>query len=37
MYWTGKDPFTGKPLFVEKDKRRKDQQKDAIKSYSFKR
>jgi uncharacterized radical SAM protein YgiQ len=36
MYWTGKDPFTGKPLFVEKDNRKKDQQKEAIKHHSFK-
>ena len=33
MYWTGKDPFTGKALFVEKDNRRKDQQKEALKLY----
>ena len=37
MYWTGKDPFTGKPLFVEKDNRRKDQQKDAVKGRAYTR
>jgi uncharacterized radical SAM protein YgiQ len=30
MYYTGADPFTGKPLFVEKDPRRKEIQKDII-------
>ena len=27
MYWTERDPFTGKPLFVEKDVRGKERQK----------
>lgn len=31
MYYTGRDPFSGKPLFVERDMRRKQQQKDALK------
>jgi uncharacterized radical SAM protein YgiQ len=31
MYYTGRDPFTGKTLFVERDMRRKEQQKNLIK------
>jgi uncharacterized radical SAM protein YgiQ len=31
MYYTGRDPFSGKPLFVERDMRRKQQHKDALK------
>ena len=31
MYYTEKNPFTGEPLFVEKDNGRKDEQKRAIK------
>ncbi|MBN2301349.1 MAG: YgiQ family radical SAM protein [Lentisphaerae bacterium] len=34
MYWTERDPFTGKPCFVEKDVRRKELQKRAL-SGSF--
>jgi uncharacterized radical SAM protein YgiQ len=30
MYYTETDPFTWKKLFVEKDPRRKEQQKDAV-------
>jgi hypothetical protein len=30
MYYTEIDPFTGKPLFVEKDPRKKDQQKRIV-------
>lgn len=30
MYWTEKDPFTGKPLFVEKDFSGKKKQKEII-------
>ncbi|MDD4924386.1 MAG: YgiQ family radical SAM protein [Dehalococcoidales bacterium] len=30
MYYTQTDPFTGKKLFVEKDPRRKEQQKDIV-------
>ena len=30
MYWTGVDPFTGRPLFVERDPRRKQTQKDIL-------
>ncbi len=30
MYWTEIDPFTGKPIFVEKDARRKERQKDIV-------
>ena len=30
MYCTGQDPFTGKPLFVEKDPVKKQRQKDAV-------
>lgn len=30
MYYTERDPFTGQPLFVEKDLRRKARQKDVV-------
>jgi uncharacterized radical SAM protein YgiQ len=30
MYWTGKDPFTGEPCFVEKTIRGKERQKNII-------
>ena len=30
MYYTEKDPFTGKKLFVEKDNARKQKQKDIV-------
>jgi uncharacterized radical SAM protein YgiQ len=30
MYYTETDPFTGKKIFVEKDPRRKEQQKDIV-------
>ncbi len=30
MYWTGRDPFSGKPVFVEKSVKRKNKQKDII-------
>jgi radical SAM superfamily enzyme YgiQ (UPF0313 family) len=30
MYWTEIDPFTGKPIFVEKDPRLKERQKDIV-------
>ena len=30
MYYTGVDPFTRQPLFVEKDPRRREQQKDIV-------
>ena len=30
MYCTGQDPFTGKPLFVEKDPAKKQRQKDMV-------
>jgi uncharacterized radical SAM protein YgiQ len=30
MYWTGKDPFTGRKLFVERDPRRRQAQKDIL-------
>lgn len=30
MYYTGKNPFTGKKLFVEKDLRRKEEQKRLV-------
>ncbi|MCX5781308.1 MAG: YgiQ family radical SAM protein [Elusimicrobia bacterium] len=32
MYWTGINPFTGKPLFVEKNDHKKDIQKAVLKS-----
>jgi hypothetical protein len=30
MYYTEMDPFTRQPLFVEKDPRRKERQKDIV-------
>jgi radical SAM superfamily enzyme YgiQ (UPF0313 family) len=30
MYYTGLNPFTRKPLFVEKEPRRKEHQKDIL-------
>jgi len=30
MYYTGKDPFTGRPLYVERDNERKTRQKDIL-------
>jgi uncharacterized radical SAM protein YgiQ len=30
MYYTGQDPFTGNPLFVEKDPAKKQRQKDIV-------
>jgi uncharacterized radical SAM protein YgiQ len=30
MYWTERDPFTGEPLFVEKDPQKKKRQKEVI-------
>jgi hypothetical protein len=30
MYWTGKDPFTGSPCFVEKDVRARERQKEVL-------
>lgn len=30
MYWTGRDPFTGEKLFVEKDPRGKQRQKEIL-------
>ena len=30
MYWTEQDPFTGKPCFVEKSERGREQQKQAV-------
>jgi hypothetical protein len=30
MYYTGMNPFTGKPIFVEKEPRLKNLQKDII-------
>ena len=30
MYYTETDPFTGKPVFVEKDPKRKERQKDIV-------
>jgi radical SAM superfamily enzyme YgiQ (UPF0313 family) len=32
MYYTEMDPFTREPIFVEKDARRKEQQKDIVTS-----
>jgi hypothetical protein len=32
MYCTSQDPFTGKPLFVEKDPVKKQRQKNAVTS-----
>jgi radical SAM superfamily enzyme YgiQ (UPF0313 family) len=30
MYYTGQDPFTGKPMFVEKDPAKKQRQKETV-------
>lgn len=30
MYWTERDPFTGEPIFVEKDPQRKRRQKELV-------
>ncbi len=30
MYWTGENPFTGQPCFVERDARRREQQKELF-------
>lgn len=30
MYWTGRDPFTGKPCFVEKTARGREEQKSVL-------
>jgi hypothetical protein len=30
MYYTGTDPFSGKPVFVEKDPENKEIQKDIV-------
>jgi hypothetical protein len=30
MYYTEQDPFTGNPIFVEKNLKRKEQQKDFV-------
>jgi len=30
MYWTGTDPFTGRKIFVEKNKNKKQRQKDIV-------
>jgi uncharacterized radical SAM protein YgiQ len=30
MYWTGQNPFTGKPCFVEKDGRAREKQKQVL-------
>jgi hypothetical protein len=30
MYYTELDPFTRRPIFVEKDPRRKERQKDIL-------
>jgi hypothetical protein len=30
MYYTELDPFTRKPIFVEKDARRKERQKEIV-------
>jgi radical SAM superfamily enzyme YgiQ (UPF0313 family) len=30
MYYTGQDPFTGNPIFVEKNPVKKQQQKDTV-------
>ena len=30
MYWTERDPFTGKPIFVEKSYRGRERQKKAL-------
>ncbi len=33
MYYTERDPFTGQPIFVEKDLRRKARQKDVVTNH----
>ncbi|WP_417912648.1 YgiQ family radical SAM protein [Candidatus Electronema sp. TJ] len=30
MYWTGENPFTGQPCYVEKDARRRERQKETL-------
>ncbi|HOS97473.1 MAG TPA: DUF3362 domain-containing protein, partial [Deltaproteobacteria bacterium] len=30
MYWTGKDPASGEPIYVERDPKRKQAQKDIL-------
>jgi uncharacterized radical SAM protein YgiQ len=35
MYYTEIDPFTGQPLFVEKDARRKERQKEIVTDKEF--
>lgn len=30
MYWTGENPFTGKPCFVEKDNQARERQKEVL-------
>jgi hypothetical protein len=35
MYYTELDPFTGKALFVEKDARRKERQKEIVTNKDF--
>ncbi len=30
MWWTGKNPFTGQPCFVERDERRRERQKEVL-------
>jgi uncharacterized radical SAM protein YgiQ len=30
MYYTGRDPFTGKPIFVEKNLKKKERQKEIV-------
>ncbi|TFG96738.1 MAG: YgiQ family radical SAM protein [Calditrichales bacterium] len=37
MYWTEKDPFTGKPVFVEKNLRQKEAQKAVFQSRMTKK
>ena len=37
MYWTGKDPFTGEPCFVEKTIHGKERQKNIISSRGIKK
>jgi hypothetical protein len=33
MYWTERDPFSGKPCFVEKTFRGRQRQKDALTGF----
>lgn len=35
MYWTGKDPFTGKDVFVEKTERGREEQKTVLLGDSY--